>query len=64
MRRYCEAYPNNHHIITIFVIKIEWAVQGWETVRALYPSEESNTHNQPMEGRKRENSRRQKERAN
>ena len=39
-------------IIIIIVIKIESAVQGREAVRALYQSEETTPHNQPMEGRK------------
>ena len=41
----------------------ESAVQGWERVRTLSIRRPPTTHNQPMEGRKRENSRRQKERA-
>ena len=51
----------------IIIIKIESAVQGRERVRTLYQCINPKTptqHNLPMEGRKRENSRRQKERAN
>ena len=44
----------------IIIIKIESAVQGWERVRTLYESEYPTPHNQPLEERKRENSRRQK----
>ena len=47
-------------IIIIIIIKTESAVQGRERVRALNQSEDPTPHNQRMEERKRENSRRQK----
>ena len=50
-------------VIIIVIIKIESAVQGRERVRTLDQSNDPTPHNQPMEGRKGKNRRRQKERA-
>ena len=52
---------NRNYFIIIF-IKNESAVQGWVRVRTLYQSENINP-TQLMEGRRRRNCRRQKERA-
>ena len=53
--------PTTILIIILFIINNESAVQGKEPVRRLNRSEDPYPpHNQPMEGRKRENSGRQK----
>ena len=50
-------------LLLLLLYKNGSAVQGCETVRTLYQSEDPNPTQPTQEGRKRENSRRHKERA-